>query len=39
MGKKADKTKEIVETVVKVAGTVAAIGGAIITAMGGKDKA
>lgn len=37
MGAKANKAKTVVETVVKVAGVVATVGGAIITAMGSKN--
>ena len=36
MGAKADKTKDVIETAVKIGTTVAAIGGAILTVMGGK---
>lgn len=38
MGKKADKAKEITETVTTVATSVAAIGGIILSAMGKKGK-
>lgn len=36
MGAKADKTKDVIEIAVKIGAAVAAIGGAILTAMGGK---
>ncbi len=34
MGQKIDKTKNTIETVVKVAGTVATVGGAVVTILG-----
>ena len=38
MGKKAEKAEKIAKSVVKVAGYVATIGGAIITAIGNSKK-
>lgn len=38
MGKTKKSSKEILETTVKIATTVAAVGGAIITALGDKKK-
>lgn len=38
MGNKTEKAKEIGKTVVKVASVVAAVGGAVFTALNDKDK-
>lgn len=38
MGKKSEKTKEIIKTTVKIAGIVASVGGAFMTAMNGKKE-